>query len=76
MSYESAIVRVELEYANGSIQRLTGEMAAAWLEAINKAVTASQDQVMVDYRWEWNNLPIFQRKKQIAEWYRNYDGMD
>ena len=77
MNYESPLVRVEFEYANGSIQFLTGESADAWLEDVNTAVTASRSTgPLRNYQWEWINRSPLQKKKLLAEWYENYDGLD
>ena len=57
MSDHGKIVRVEMEYADGAIQRLTGPPAEAWLEDINNVLAAAQiryGQSQIEtYPWQW-----------------------
>jgi len=55
----SPVVRVEFEYADGRIQQLTGEHAAAWMENVNTIVGMSElrygSPQMEDYPWKFFN---------------------
>ena len=57
MSDHGKIVRVEMEYADGAIQRLEGPPAEAWLEDMNSVLAAAQirygqSQIEI-YPWQW-----------------------
>jgi len=59
MSDHGKIVRVEMEYADGAVQRLEGPPAEAWLEDMDSVVTAahirySRSPIGV-YPWKWSN---------------------
>jgi hypothetical protein len=56
---DTPLDRVEFEYADGRIQRLTGDAAIAWMKDINGPIIAqalrySQDQIRSDHPWQWS----------------------
>jgi hypothetical protein len=57
VSEPSPIVRVEFEYADGRIQRLTGKDAERWLTEVNGVVGAAQlrygQPQISEYPWTW-----------------------
>ena len=55
---DTPLDRVEFEYADGRIQRLTGDAAIAWMKDINgpiigAAIRYGQDQIRSDHPWKW-----------------------
>lgn len=80
MTDQSPIVRVEFEYADGSIQRLTGPPAEAWLEDVNNVIAAAHIRYsrsqMGDYPWEWTDRVSEDRKKDPRARFDDYDGTD
>ena len=52
------VVRVEFEYRDGRIQRLTGEAAETWLKAVDNIVANGElkygQTQMNDHPWEWD----------------------
>jgi len=70
---KSPIVRVEFEYADGSIQRLSGPPAEAWLEDVNNVMATWQlryGQRGEIYPWEHFT------KRPWGNEFRNYEGTD
>jgi len=53
MSDDKKIVRVELEYDDGSIHRLTGDDAEKWLEAANGQAVMSHIHGMPFPSFDW-----------------------
>ena len=57
MDDHGKIVKVEMEYADGSVQRLVGPPAEAWLEDMNNVLAMSQircGQPQIEtYPWKW-----------------------
>lgn len=54
------LIRLEFEYDDGSIQRLTGEEAHRWFREANAAVTISTIHGAPfpgDFQWEWVRKP-------------------
>jgi len=51
---DKKLVRVELEYDNGEIHRLTGEDAEKWLEAANgqAVMSALHGMSFPEFKWE------------------------
>jgi hypothetical protein len=51
------VVRIEMEYADGKVQRLTGPEAERWIGAVNGAVFNEAVRYgtnrFVDFNWEW-----------------------
>ena len=77
MDGQTPIVRVELEYADGSIQRLVGPPAEAWLEDVNNIIGAahirySRSQMGV-HPWEWSQR---ESSDGAMDRFENYDGLD
>lgn len=76
MADKGPLVRVELEFADGSIQRLTGPPADAWLEDVNNIVAlqhirSGSKPLREDYKWE--HLPGGSHPLASFE---NYEGTD
>lgn len=59
MADKSPMVRVEFEYADGTIQRLVGPPAEQWLDEINAVITFTQvrcgQRQISDFPWEWTH---------------------
>lgn len=76
MDGQTPIVRVELEYADGSIQRLVGPPAEAWLEDVNNVVAAAHIRYsrsqMGEYPWEHLMRPL----NETRDRFKNYEGTD
>jgi len=57
MKHESPIIKVEFEYADGRVQRLTGTPAQAWLEEVNNIIAQAHIRYsrapMSEFDWEW-----------------------
>ena len=53
------VVRVEFEYADGSIKKLTGDSAVTWLEDVCNVLAAAQLRYgrsqIAEYPWVWTN---------------------
>ena len=52
----TALVRVELEFADGTIKRLTGQDAERWLEKVNNVVVGVEPRLgcpqIPEFPWE------------------------
>jgi len=74
---KSPIVRVEFEYADGTIQRLTGPPAEAWLEDMNNVLAVTQirsGQPRAEtYPWVWSTKADPPPPEDPFE---NYEGTD
>lgn len=81
MMDKAPIVRVEFEYADGSIQRLTGPPAEAWLEDVNNVIALTHIRYsrspIEEYPWEWSKRATEKKKKgDLRSSFDEYDGTD
>lgn len=57
MSTKGKIIRIEMEYEDGQVQRLTGADAERWLREVNGILAAQQIRygrtTLSNYEWEW-----------------------
>lgn len=78
MADKGPLVRVELEYADGSVQRLTGPPADAWLEDLNNVtafhhIRTGHSPMRTDYKWEHISPESTKRQKDP---FADYEGTD
>jgi hypothetical protein len=61
MNDHGKIVRVEMEYADGAIQRLEGPPAEAWLEDVDSVIAQAHIRYskspIETYPWKWTKSP-------------------
>jgi hypothetical protein len=76
---KSQMVRVEFEYADGSIQRLIGPPAEAWLEDVNNVIALTHIRYgkgpMNDYPWEWTDRISEDKRRDLGR-FEGYEGTD
>lgn len=79
MSSEAPLVRVEMEYADGTIQRLTGPPAEAWLEDVNSVIALASIRYgsppLDKYPWEWTDKKTEQTRADLDQ-FKDYEGTD
>lgn len=72
---DSPLVRVELEFADGKVQTLSGDAANAWLKNVNDILALSQfrsgSPQMKEYPWEHSETP-----PPKPDPFRHYEGTD
>ena len=77
MAPDSPIVRVEFEYADGAIQRLSGPPAEEWLKGVNNNIISNavrySEAGISDYPWEWTTKSAGFRESDPFE---DYSGLD
>lgn len=78
MSEDSPLVRVELEFADGSIRRLVGPPADAWLEDLNNItafhhIRTGCSAMRQDYQWDEISPKAARRQKDP---FADYEGTD
>lgn len=58
MSDHGKIIRVEMAYADGAVQRLTGKAAELWLEEVDSIIIQAHirysQSPMSEHLWEWS----------------------
>lgn len=75
----SPLVRIEMEYADGTIQRLTGPPAEHWLKEVNDVIVFTTvrcgQQQISDYDWQWTDRKTVRKADELGK-FDNYEGTD
>lgn len=77
MSEHSPVVRVELEFADGTVKRLVGPPAEAWMEDLNNVtafhhIRTGNSAMSQDYKWE----KVTQARRPRIDRFEDYEGTD
>ena len=74
---DAPLIRVEMEFADGTIRKLEGPPAAAWLEDVDNVVMAAHIRYgrtqIETYPWEETTK---EKELEARDPFKNYEGTD